>query len=937
MIRKRLLFSVTLITLAGSVLRLHQLNSLPTGLHYDVAANAILVEEIAFNGQRPLFIEAYTGKEVLFFYSAALLFKLIGSSIFALRLAAAYWGLLAIPATYFAVRQVFRHEEKANWLATFCCLLLAFSFMHVVWSRFGMRAITQPVVQALALGFLYRGLRRKQFSNLALAGIFTGLSAYTYLAARAFPIPIAISIATFIIAQFRKPPTITSSVGRSPFPFSGLILFIAITLLVSGPLVLFFLEHPQAFFTRMSQIAIREGEGALLWRGFSGALGMLFISGEPYDRFNIPGKPIFDPVVGTLFILGLSVTVRRLIRARQSATSIAPVTYAAEMLLIAWLPIFLLPTALAVHDVFPSNVRAFGLLPLVFVYPARGLLVVSAWARGIPKEKHTLRIIYSLLHNPMILVTILAILTLVHTVHSYFYQWAKQETQHIVNDGDIKHAAQYLNSLDLRDVRVYMSAIHYRHPTMAYLAKDYDSIRWLTGAASLALPSTGETVYMFPQSAPPPSEWLLGWEQAFLDAPTDPNGNVDFQAYKFKSGVNTSLLDFKSSHATFRNLVHLTGYRVVEARAGNLVTVDLRLQVLNPPDLGDYRIVADLVDSWGIHWAQGFNDAYPSEQWQVDETIISRLVIPVPVGMPPGQYTLSVTVYSPSEDRNLPATNSDGTTMATASLGPIPVSRALNSYPLPKPQNASNAQIGRLHLLGYDIPETSMRPGEQLMLALYWTAEEAPKEDYQIGISLGDVIIESGAPVHNTYSTTNWENGEVVIDWHSIRLPRDLSAREHPLILTISDNVRRSKPIMLGNISVTAIDRVLRAPSPSQRTEVTIGDWVQLFGYDLESQNPLQLRLYWQTISETNTDYTVFIHVRDSDNQIVAQHDSVPVSGSYPTSLWISGEVIADTYSFDLPSGHYSLAVGMYLPETGERLKLPNNQDELLIQDLVIP
>ena len=111
----RLLFPLTLVTLAGAALRFYDLTIIPTGLHYDIAANAILVEDIAMRGYRPVFISAYTGKEVLFFYTAAGLCRLIGSSVFALRAPAAFWGTLTIPITFFALRQLLRHQRHSRW------------------------------------------------------------------------------------------------------------------------------------------------------------------------------------------------------------------------------------------------------------------------------------------------------------------------------------------------------------------------------------------------------------------------------------------------------------------------------------------------------------------------------------------------------------------------------------------------------------------------------------------------------------------------------------------------------------------------------------------------------------------------------------------------------------------------------------------------------
>src|SRR5882672_12542037 len=95
---RRYYLLLTAITLVGAFLRIWQLASLPPGLHYDLAATALLGNEVAFNGYRPIFISAYTGHEALYYYWLALWFRLVGSSVFSLRLAAATLGILAIPA-----------------------------------------------------------------------------------------------------------------------------------------------------------------------------------------------------------------------------------------------------------------------------------------------------------------------------------------------------------------------------------------------------------------------------------------------------------------------------------------------------------------------------------------------------------------------------------------------------------------------------------------------------------------------------------------------------------------------------------------------------------------------------------------------------------------------------------------------------------------------
>jgi hypothetical protein len=70
--------------------------------------------------------------------------------------------------------------------------------------------------------------------------------------------------------------------------------------------------------------------------------------------------------------------------------------------------------------------------------------------------------------------------------------------------------------------------------------------------------------------------------------------------------------------------------------------------------------------------------------------------------------------------------------------------------------------------------------------------------------------------------------------------------------------------------------------------------------------------------------WTVFVHLVDSTGGLVAQHDSQPRDGRYPTSVWDQGEVVDDPHLLvvpaNLPDGDYQVVVGLYSVESGERL-----------------
>jgi hypothetical protein len=103
-----------------------------------------------------------------------------------------------------------------------------------------------------------------------------------------------------------------------------------------------------------------------------------------------------------------------------------------------------------------------------------------------------------------------------------------------------------------------------------------------------------------------------------------------------------------------------------------------------------------------------------------------------------------------------------------------------------------------------------------------------------------------------------------------------------------------------------------------------------LIGFDALAQarpgDMVPLRLYWRATATLDQDYTVFVHLLDGSGWLVAQADSQPRGGAYPTSVWAAGDVIPDDHKLNLPAhltpGDYTLSVGLYLAPNGPRLPL---------------
>lgn len=90
-------------------------------------------------------------------------------------------------------------------------------------------------------------------------------------------------------------------------------------------------------------------------------------------------------------------------------------------------------------------------------------------------------------------------------------------------------------------------------------------------------------------------------------------------------------------------------------------------------------------------------------------------------------------------------------------------------------------------------------------------------------------------------------------------------------------------------------------------------------------EGTLHLDLSWQAWGQVRGDYTLFVHLVDEEGRILAQEDAPPAGGERPTSGWRPGEIVADAHTLRLPqgaSGPLRLALGWYIPQTGERLPL---------------
>jgi hypothetical protein len=129
-------------------------------------------------------------------------------------------------------------------------------------------------------------------------------------------------------------------------------------------------------------------------------------------------------------------------------------------------------------------------------------------------------------------------------------------------------------------------------------------------------------------------------------------------------------------------------------------------------------------------------------------------------------------------------------------------------------------------------------------------------------------------------------------------------------------------------------------------TDVEFGDagtppWrgvARLLGYRVtpsvvEPGDTVDVTLYWQALARPDQNYAVFVHLLSEVGAMVAQRDTYPGLGRYPTIVWEPSVAFADTYRVHVPETAYApdvgyIQVGIYLPD-GPRLITSDGRDAL--------
>jgi hypothetical protein len=162
----------------------------------------------------------------------------------------------------------------------------------------------------------------------------------------------------------------------------------------------------------------------------------------------------------------------------------------------------------------------------------------------------------------------------------------------------------------------------------------------------------------------------------------------------------------------------------------------------------------------------------------------------------------------------------------------------------------------------------------------------------------------------------------------------------HPRFIKLEPELLAGPQAQLGPAQLALLGHHFSVDStsytPGLTSETTT---IPLVAYGLPQANQfLRLNVTWQPWQPFNQDWKVFVHLVDAQNTVLAQFDGQPKQGLYPTSRWIPGELIEDSYPLTIPAdilpGPYRVFLGLYNEASGARLPVPGDAEGKVILDV---
>jgi hypothetical protein len=280
------------------------------------------------------------------------------------------------------------------------------------------------------------------------------------------------------------------------------------------------------------------------------------------------------------------------------------------------------------------------------------------------------------------------------------------------------------------------------------------------------------------------------------------------------------------------------------------------------------------------------------------------------------------------------------------------------SYSPPRPLTAEEQNVipnklsvsfeQRFALVGYKIGATSVQPGKELVVTLYWKAQAREDKTLSAFVQLvdtaGDLVANRNVLLGSaSFTTPYWIPGTVIQQTYVLQVsPQALNPSKVDIVVGLfqyQDIKHRLEAFdaagaPLGDACVLGTVNVEAEPQGGIYNAVAynLENQVALIGYNLENNivspgGTVHVTLFWVATMPITNSYATFVQVVDAGNVVWGQlYKHLPGSSDESVDRWPVGQIIQEDYSFtlasDTPAGIYAIYVGMYLPETATNLRI---------------
>ncbi|HHY56077.1 MAG TPA: hypothetical protein GYA08_11640 [Chloroflexi bacterium] len=368
--------------------------------------------------------------------------------------------------------------------------------------------------------------------------------------------------------------------------------------------------------------------------------------------------------------------------------------------------------------------------------------------------------------------------------------------------------------------------------------------------------------------------------------------------------------------------------------ANQPVAVTLTWQITTP---ADYNISLRLLDDAGYIWSSREYAA----AW-VNETpgaqVLQRVGLIVPVGLPPGVYTVGVSVaHQDAQGLSADALTLVGSDTVAAPIGqltvmapdaPLPVARLPIRTALTPPVTQAD-----MTWLGFTGPADNapILAGTELGVTLFLRAETNTPAARDLYVSLLDaqgdgVAGYTGWPLPE-YPVSVLAQGELLRAPVRFDTPGALTSGDYRLVAGFHEPTTdaRTPPVTLGLVRIVQRRGEFTRPTPavSLAAPAQLGTHARLYGYTLTPADggAITLHLYWEVMQPLLPPHHIFVHADAPDGGTLVQQDGPPVTatGPAPSGSWQPGEFLITEHTLSLPAGA-TLRVGLYDPVSLQRL-----------------